>query len=213
MSRRSPIARRAWICVRTKTAPWTSIAVRKRRLALRGTGSLRFLAGTGSRISASISQPRTTSIGRGPYRTSSRFRPTRTRKHPLNSPSCFQKLQTGSHAMAMAIAGVFSESRMRQIRTSGSMSGCGNRSMAELVRHRQTKESATDRLHLNHRATPRLHTIGVVQEPSYAIRRIGTLRPKISAPTRVPCEPECIQGGTLAECLCVPFSLPSSAQL
>jgi len=26
------------------------------------------------------------------------------------------------------------------------------------VRHRQTKGSATDRLHLNHRATPRLHT-------------------------------------------------------
>ena len=33
--------------------------------------------------------------------------------------------------------------------------------MAELVRHRQTKESATDRLHLNHRATPRLHTRAV----------------------------------------------------
>src|ERR1700739_1896800 len=30
--------------------------------------------------------------------------------------------------------------------------------MAGLVRHRQTKGSATDRLHLNHRATPRLHT-------------------------------------------------------
>ena len=29
--------------------------------------------------------------------------------------------------------------------------------MAELVRHRQTKGSATDRLHLNHRATSRLH--------------------------------------------------------
>jgi hypothetical protein len=29
--------------------------------------------------------------------------------------------------------------------------------MAELVRHRQTKGSATDRLRLNHRATPRLH--------------------------------------------------------
>jgi hypothetical protein len=26
--------------------------------------------------------------------------------------------------------------------------------------HRQTKVSATDRLHLNHRVTPRLHTIG-----------------------------------------------------
>jgi hypothetical protein len=30
--------------------------------------------------------------------------------------------------------------------------------MAELVRHRQTKGSATDRLNLNHRATPRLRT-------------------------------------------------------
>ena len=30
--------------------------------------------------------------------------------------------------------------------------------MAELVRHRQTKGSAKDRLSLNHRATPRLHT-------------------------------------------------------
>jgi hypothetical protein len=31
-------------------------------------------------------------------------------------------------------------------------------SAGDLVRHRQTKESATDRLHLNHRVTPRLHT-------------------------------------------------------
>jgi predicted signal transduction protein with EAL and GGDEF domain len=31
--------------------------------------------------------------------------------------------------------------------------------MAELVRHRPTKGSATDRLHLNHRATPRLHRV------------------------------------------------------
>src|SRR6266850_6302895 len=31
--------------------------------------------------------------------------------------------------------------------------------MAELVRHRQTKGSATARLHLNHRATPRLHKL------------------------------------------------------
>ncbi|SRR5258708_39850079 len=30
--------------------------------------------------------------------------------------------------------------------------------MVALVRHRQTKGSATDRFHLNHRATPRLHT-------------------------------------------------------
>ena len=32
-----------------------------------------------------------------------------------------------------------------------------NGSMAELVRHGQTKGSVTDRLRLNHRATPRLH--------------------------------------------------------
>ncbi len=33
----------------------------------------------------------------------------------------------------------------------------GHRPGPRLVRHRQTKGSATDRLHLNHRATPRLH--------------------------------------------------------
>src|SRR2546429_9741856 len=42
---------------------------------------------------------------------------------------------------------------------SGSTSGMWKRSMAELVRHRQTKGSATDRHHLNHRATPRLHNV------------------------------------------------------
>jgi len=31
--------------------------------------------------------------------------------------------------------------------------------MAELVRHRQTKGPETDRLHLNHRATPRLYQL------------------------------------------------------
>jgi hypothetical protein len=33
--------------------------------------------------------------------------------------------------------------------------------MVQLLRHRQTKGSATDRLHLNHRVTPRLHTCPV----------------------------------------------------
>jgi hypothetical protein len=32
--------------------------------------------------------------------------------------------------------------------------------MVQLVRHRQPKESATDRLNLNHRVTPRLHNVG-----------------------------------------------------
>jgi hypothetical protein len=34
--------------------------------------------------------------------------------------------------------------------------------MVGIVRHRQTKEPATDRFHLNHRATPRLHTSEVI---------------------------------------------------
>ena len=49
---------------------------------------------------------------------------------------------------------------MRAIRQSGSMSGVENGSMVQLMRHRQTKESVTDRLNLNHRVTPRLHRCG-----------------------------------------------------
>ena len=47
---------------------------------------------------------------------------------------------------------------MRASRTSGSRSGRWKRSMVELLRHRRTKEPATDRFHLNYRATSRLYT-------------------------------------------------------
>ena len=48
---------------------------------------------------------------------------------------------------------------MRAIRTSGSRSETWKRSRAALLRHRQTKGPATDRRHLNHRATSRLYPI------------------------------------------------------
>ena len=48
---------------------------------------------------------------------------------------------------------------MRQYRLSGSMSGMWKRSMVRLVRHWQTKGPATDRPHLNHRATSRLYPL------------------------------------------------------
>ncbi len=52
-----------------------------------------------------------------------------------------------------------SESRMREICTSGSMSGRWKRGMVPLVRHRQTKGPDTDRQNVNHRATSRLYTM------------------------------------------------------
>ena len=48
---------------------------------------------------------------------------------------------------------------MRASRTSGSRSGRWKRSTVELLRHRRTKGPATDRFHLNHRATSRLYTL------------------------------------------------------
>jgi len=60
---------------------------------------------------------------------------------------------------------------MRASRTSGSRSGTWKRSRATLVRHRQTKGPATDRRHLNHRATSRLYTIVPWKSGFFALDR------------------------------------------
>ena len=66
----------------------------------------------------------------------------------LATPSCVQKLQAASHGLSC----VFSESRMREICLSGSMSGnrnqnqvkpdCGDEAKANLIIHRETTVTA-----------------------------------------------------------------------
>ncbi len=54
---------------------------------------------------------------------------------------------------------------MRENRPSSLMSGEWKRGTVRLVRHRQTKEPATDRPSLNHRATPRLYSCFLPDTP------------------------------------------------
>ena len=59
---------------------------------------------------------------------------------------------------------------MREIRTSGSMSGMWKRSMVRIMRHRRTKGPETDRPDLTHRATSRLYP-----DPVHSVPQSGIL--------------------------------------